>query len=201
IRFVLATFVIAFGLNLLNYLTSFFIEFDYGNWWNSFVIMALTVYLISIPGFAFAHQVPALKFEPNRKGGEVKSAPTVLPEVEQWKQKLHRLMEKEQPYLDPDLTLQQLSEKLRTNTSILSKAINSGFGQNFNNYINEYRVNAMREKMVLPKYRNYTLVSIAFECGFNSKATFNRAFKKFTGMSPKTYLDQQLTLVTIPEAA
>jgi len=128
-------------------------------------------------------------------------ASSVLPEVEQWKQKLHLLMAKEQPYLDPDLTLQQLAEKLRTNTSILSKAINSGFGQNFNNYINEYRVNAMREKMVLPKYQNYTLVSIAFECGFNSKATFNRAFKKFTGMSPKSYLEQQLTMPRVAEAA
>lgn len=201
IRFVLWAFVISFGLNLMNYMVSFFIEFDYGNWWNSFMIMAAAIYLISIPGFSFAHQIPELKYEPEQQADPSTTKTAALPEVELWKIKLTQLMESERPYLNPDLTLQQLAEQLSTNTSVLSKAINSGFGQNFNNYINEYRVNAMREKMVRPKYQHYTLVSIAFECGFNSKATFNRAFKKFTGMSPKTYLDQQLALATVVEAA
>lgn len=192
IQIVLWTFVITFGFNFLYYITSFFVSFDYDNWWTSFMTMAIAIYFISISGFSVTRSAISLQYEPATVEDTEKKPTVILPELEEWKDKVQALMEKEQVYLNPDLTLQELAERLKTNTSVLSKAINSGFGQNFNNYINQYRVQAMQEKMLQPSYKHYTLVSIAFECGFNSKATFNRSFKKFTDMSPKVYLETQL---------
>ena len=78
--------------------------------------------------------------------------------------------------------------KLETNAVILSKVVNQQFNLNFNDYINQYRVNAVIERIANPKFKNQTLLAIAFDAGFNSKATFNRAFKKFTNKNPKDFL-------------
>ena len=88
-------------------------------------------------------------------------------------------------YLEPELSLSDLAVKLKTNTSVLSAAINSNFGKNFNDFVNEYRVEEFKKQIKLPENQHYTLLAVAFDCGFNSKATFNRAFKKFTGQAPK----------------
>ena len=96
-------------------------------------------------------------------------------------------MQKEKPYLQPDLTLSDLAATLKTNTSILSLAINAGFGKNFNDFINEYRVEDFKAKMASKEFQHLTLLAVAFESGFNSKTTFNRAFKKFTNQNPSDF--------------
>ncbi|MFM9911291.1 MAG: helix-turn-helix domain-containing protein, partial [Chitinophagaceae bacterium] len=65
---------------------------------------------------------------------------------------------------------------------------NQAFGLSFNDYINQYRVEAVLEKLRNGEQKRQTLLSIAFDSGFNSKATFNRAFKKSMGVSPKEWL-------------
>ncbi|PWS29335.1 AraC family transcriptional regulator [Pedobacter yonginense] len=99
------------------------------------------------------------------------------------------LMEKETLFERSDLTLSEVAKKLGTNQVLLSRVVNQQFGLNFNDYINKYRVNAVIERLSLPAFKNQTLLAIAFDAGFNSKATFNRSFKKFTGKTPKDYLD------------
>ena len=59
---------------------------------------------------------------------------------------------------------------------------------NFNDFINHYRIEAVKEKLQKEEHKTSTLLGIAFDCGFNSKATFNRAFKKSIDLSPKDYL-------------
>ena len=98
-------------------------------------------------------------------------------------------MQEEKLYLQPELNLSDIVNRLKTNISILSGVVNSAFGKNFNDFVNEYRVNEFKERIYLPENKNITLLGIAFDCGFNSKATFNRAFKKFTGKSPKDFLE------------
>ncbi|MBD2715084.1 helix-turn-helix domain-containing protein [Microvirga sp. STR05] len=105
-------------------------------------------------------------------------------ELARWTKRLLHHMQVAHPYLEPELTLGELAAQLRTNTSWLSKVINTGCGQNFNDFINEYRVREAERCLRDPKFRHYTLLAVALEAGFNSKSTFNRVFKKLRGLTP-----------------
>lgn len=87
---------------------------------------------------------------------------------------------------DPDLNLSQLARKLGTNTSHLSRAINEGLGQNFNEMVNALRVEAVKKRLAHPD-ESRDLLDIAFEAGFSSKASFNRSFKTIAGITPTTF--------------
>jgi AraC-like DNA-binding protein len=108
----------------------------------------------------------------------------------EWKPKILELLQKEKVYEDPELSLTQVAKQLKTNASVVSKVINQGFQLNFNDLINNYRIEAVKEKLKAGEQKTQTLLGIAFDCGFNSKATFNRAFKKITGASPKEWLEK-----------
>ncbi|WP_431167722.1 helix-turn-helix domain-containing protein [Tenacibaculum halocynthiae] len=90
-------------------------------------------------------------------------------------------------YLNSELTLKSLAENLNMHPNILSKVINEGLGKNFSDFVNEYRVNAIIEKMQNKSYDHITLLGLSFECGFNSKTTFNRVFKNIKGVTPLQY--------------
>jgi AraC-like DNA-binding protein len=107
----------------------------------------------------------------------------------EWKPKILSLLQNEKIYEDPELSLTQMAKQLKTNPSILSKTINQGFQLNFNDFINNYRIEAVKEKLQAGEQKTQTLLGIAYDCGFNSKATFNRAFKKVTGTSPKEWME------------
>jgi AraC-like DNA-binding protein len=110
------------------------------------------------------------------------------PEIENWKVKIETLLADQKLFQNPELTLTDLAKKLETNAAVISKTINQGFGLNFNDFINNYRVEAVKQSFENGNHKKSTLLGIAFDCGFNSKATFNRAFKKNTGLSPKDFL-------------
>lgn len=105
----------------------------------------------------------------------------------EWKEKLEKAMVMEKLYRNPELTLSDLASHMGTNPSFLSKTINRSFGKNFNDFVNQYRVLEVKEQLSNPELAHLTIMSLAYDAGFNSKATFNRAFKKFTGDNPKTY--------------
>lgn len=109
-------------------------------------------------------------------------------ELIELKQRVETYMSAERPYLNPDLNLIQLAKLLNMNRGQLSEVINLGFSQNFNDFINQYRVNAVKEMLNAGKQEQLSLLGIAYDCGFNSKATFNRVFKKWVGSSPSEYL-------------
>ena len=115
---------------------------------------------------------------------EAPLAAGLAPELHPWREKLLRLMEEEEPWLEPELSLAELAHRLRTNTSLLSHVINTGCGQNFNDFVNRYRVAEAERKLQDPRLAHYSLVGIALESGFNSKSTFNRVFKKLMGRTP-----------------
>ncbi|MEY4902335.1 MAG: hypothetical protein RLZZ292_150 [Bacteroidota bacterium] len=110
-----------------------------------------------------------------------------------YKEKITLLFKKEKIYLNPELSLSDLAQRLKTNTSILSQVINNGFGKNFNDFVNEFRVNAVKLKIQDAEHQHLSLLGIAFESGFNSKATFNRAFKKLTGSTPNDFAKNKNT--------
>ncbi len=100
---------------------------------------------------------------------------------------LNALMENQKPYLDGELSLSNLAKLLEVNPKTLSFVINEYIQKNFNDYINEWRIKEVKIRLTQKEYAHLKMLAIAFDCGFNSKSTFNFAFKKATGMSPSSY--------------
>ncbi|WP_139923068.1 AraC family transcriptional regulator [Hymenobacter sp. DG01] len=181
--------------------------------WYDYLFTGLLIYYLSIAGLLTNHRLRALEFQPAPPAifpvapvqlpaapdaGPTSSSaanaalPTETeqpsqepePELLRWTERLHQHMEASRPYLAPELTLGELAAQLHTNPSWLSRVINTGCGQNFNDYINEYRVREAERRLRDPQFRHYTLLAIALESGFNSKSTFNRVFRKLRGATP-----------------
>ncbi len=106
-----------------------------------------------------------------------------------WKTKITDTVVTQKLYEEPELSLLDVAKKLQTNVTVLSKAVNQGFGMNFNDFVNYYRVKAFEQLALQGEHKQQTLLSMAYECGFNSKATFNRAFKKVRGTTPKEWIE------------
>jgi AraC-like DNA-binding protein len=97
------------------------------------------------------------------------------------------LMEDEKLYREAELTLQDLSETLHSSPHQVSQAINDELKKNFYDVINGYRVEEAKRLLIDPNTKNFTILSVGYEAGFNSKTTFNTVFKKFTGFTPGDY--------------
>lgn len=175
------TLVLVLGA-IFDFTNSFVFKLSYIQYFYFELVLAFATYYLAIAGY-LRSQTIELSFT-EEKSAEKK---TLLgeKELERLKTKLQNLMETEKIYRAPDLTLADLSRRLGVNSAVLSYAVNHGFGVNFNDFVNEFRIAEVKEK--LASADDSTLLAVAFDCGFNSKATFNRAFKKFTGVSPKEF--------------
>lgn len=99
-------------------------------------------------------------------------------------EKLNEYMNLEKPYLDPDLTLTELAERLDIKVKDLSQVINNNFELRFFDYINKYRIQEAKALIENPPDPKMTILEIMYQVGFNSKSSFNTSFKKFIGMTP-----------------
>jgi len=180
-----------------------------GSWW-FYLFFSIVMYYIAITGYSnptnatipfkmsFFDKSPILLLDHNSTNDLETSIDiqyetlekAVSPETELWKSKIETLIQEEKLYQNPELTLTDLAKKLETNVSVISKTINQGFQMNFNDYINNFRIEAVKISLSNGEHKKSTLLGIAYDCGFNSKATFNRAFKKNTGKTPKEYISE-----------
>ena len=101
--------------------------------------------------------------------------------------KLVNYMETENPFLNSELRIQDLAVSLDLPVHILSYIINKNLDKNFFDFVNTYRIEEAKRRLKDPSYNNITIVAIAFDCGFNSKATFNRLFKLHTSTTPSQF--------------
>ncbi len=101
-------------------------------------------------------------------------------------------MDSEKPFFDSNLKLSQLAKMLSTTSNHLSQVINDHRKQNFFDFINGYRIDQAKRLLLDSSHQNYTLLSIAYEVGFNSKSAFNTAFKKHTSETPSRFRDRAL---------
>ena len=109
-------------------------------------------------------------------------------EIELLKRQLDLLIEQKQVFLDNNLTLKKLSEKLKTSTNNLSWLLNNTYNTNFYDYINQFRIAAFLNKVHEKEHLNKTLFALSLEVGFNSKSTFNKAFKSLLNETPSNYI-------------
>lgn len=173
-----------------------FMDLNYSQrWWLNLFVAILTLYLGIKGYFTDTTKLNKLDFSFSPKTIGI---PESTDDIEQksFSQddlvQVKTLMEIDKAYLNPELNLSDLAQMANMTRGQLSEVINSGFGKNFNDFVNEYRVEAFKTMLKNDKHKQLSLLGIAQECGFNSKATFNRVFKKLTNHSPSDYLKTQL---------
>ena len=110
----------------------------------------------------------------------------------QYIEHIFAFMKSERPYMNPELTVQDLSKQLNISRHHLTEILNNDIGKNFFTFINEYRVEEVKRRLLDEKFEHLTIVALAFESGFNSKSTFNSIFKQNTNMTPTQWKNAQL---------
>ncbi len=148
-------------------------------------VLSIIIYIVGYMGlrrpeiFTGVEEKPVQKYQRS----------TLTPEdAEKYLGKLIHLMKAEKPYTDSNLTLQKLARKLEISPPHLSQIINEKLNQNFFDYVNSYRISEVKRLMAKPDRSNDAIMTIAYDAGYNSKSTFNTAFKKHTdGMTPSQY--------------
>ncbi|PXY01696.1 hypothetical protein DF185_09515 [Marinifilum breve] len=103
---------------------------------------------------------------------------------------LENFMKDNTPYRDKRLTKAQLAGMMDWSEVQLSNVLRDGLQVSFNDFVNAYRVDEVKQKLKDPQNKDFTLLAIAEDCGFNSKTSFYRIFKKFTDLTPSEYLEQ-----------
>ncbi len=110
--------------------------------------------------------------------------------AQQYLTALQQLMEQDKPHLEPKITLAQLARRLGITANNLSQVINEQLEQNFFDFINEYRVEEFKARLMADKEKKITLLGHALDSGFSSKSSFNEVFKKVTGQTPSAFQRQ-----------
>jgi len=209
-NFLIACFIYFFSTLLLDLINVLGFNVDYTTTWWYYLLFALLFYYIAITGYASSierkkkFELDFLRYPSNAlltfpenaiedasfevvsdKNQPISTNDDLQFQV--WKTKVQEVVDQNHLYRDPELTLTDLANQLGTNASLLSKVINRSFGMNFNDFINKYRVIEVKEKLEDISNSHLTIMSLAYDAGFNSKATFNRAFKKHTGENPSKF--------------
>lgn len=160
----------------------------------NYILIVLLVYWIAYKALLqpviFDIQVPVEDLQPELKMPETrKYTRSGLDDemAESVYEKLIHYMKKNKPFLDPEINIYQLSKLLNVKKHHLSQVINEKAGMNFFDFVNSFRVEEIKKNLSEAGMKNLTLLGVALESGFNSKATFNTAFKKFTGLTPSDF--------------
>ena len=158
------------------------IDFEY----YLFEVSAIFTLLIYVDVYLYA------KYYWFKKGDqvEIKTSKKVLLTIEKENEiyaKLQQIMDSEKLYIDPEVTLPKVAAKIHSRPHHLSFVINKRMEMTFNEYINSYRINDIKNAMKLKEYQEMKISSIASDYGFNTISAFNTAFKKFTNYTPSQY--------------
>jgi AraC-like DNA-binding protein len=111
-------------------------------------------------------------------------------QAQDYLEKLISYVENSKPYLDRDLSIQDLSDMTGIPRHHITQVLNEKHKKNFFTFINEYRIHEVISRFSDPKNNNFTILAIAYDSGFNSKTTFNSIFKSQIGMTPKEYREK-----------
>jgi len=107
--------------------------------------------------------------------------------AKEYLERLLYFMEENKPYLENDISLAQLASRIEISPNHLSEILNSKLNKNFFDFINNYRIIEVKKRLLDKDFDNFTILAVAYDCGFSSKTTFNTLFKKHTGKTPSQY--------------
>ncbi|MFC0186132.1 helix-turn-helix domain-containing protein [Pseudarcicella hirudinis] len=102
-------------------------------------------------------------------------------------EKLEKLLFSDKIFIQSDLSLSQLSEQLNTPAYQVSEIINRHYQESFFDLINRCRIEEIKLRLNDERFNRFSILGIAMDCGFNSKSSFNTAFRKFTGTTPSDF--------------
>ena len=168
-------------------------SFELGLFWTDTLLQTTVTFWLAIHGFKQTAIIGALEssVKPTElsQGGENEKVPKVIPLEEDKKryEELVVMVAEKGLYKNQELTLADLAEEAGIHQKQLSFLINQFSGKNFFNFVNEHRVKEAQRLLIDKQYEHLSFLGIAFEAGFNSKATFNASFKKVTGQTPRQY--------------
>lgn len=153
--------------------------------WLDLVAVPVGLYVLALAGLS----QPKVFLEPAVEEAPRRYARSGLdpPRLAELRTRLDELMQLEKPWLENDLTLSQLAARLGVSPHHLSQVLNDALGQSFFDYVNSRRVAEVKRCLGDPAYASQTLIEIALAAGFNSKAAFNTAFRKHTGLTPSQF--------------
>ncbi len=155
---------------------------DAVDWYPVYVPLTILIYVLGIRGYLqLQHIIPQ---------GKKEEKPGSLPEelITGTVLILRNSMEQEKLYLDAALNLAALAKHTGIAPKIISAVLNQHLHKSFNEFINEYRIGEIKERLLQPENKNFTIAGLAYECGFNSLPTFQRAFKAVVGVSPTEFI-------------
>ncbi len=199
LRSLLLLILVLFGVLALNLLLDQGFGFDrlyFLHWQFFYVYMAGLIYYLGFRGYHLpaAPPRPAAIPEPAPEPAVPVAAPAAEATTGLVEPALKRAIDQalagEKCYLNPDLSLGSFADRLGVSAAVLSTTINTCYGKNFRNLINEYRVEEAKRKLRDPALSHLSVLGIALESGFSSEASFYRIFKQHTSLSPAAYAAQ-----------
>jgi AraC-like DNA-binding protein len=146
-------------------------------WYPIYVPMVFMVYWLGVNGL-LTRQAAARSASP-------KIDDTVVATVVE---KLKSAMVNDQLFLNPTLNVSELARQINQPSKVVSAVINQQLGKSFNEFVNQYRIEEVKKRLLSNTDSHLTISGIALECGFNSQATFQRVFKQMTGQAPTEFL-------------
>ena len=161
---------------------------DKFGWYPVYIPIAILIYWLGLKGYLHARNRPV-------DVAARKISPTSIPAetVERAVRSLTAAMQTDKLYLDPELSVEKVGRHVQLPPKTVSFVLNQHLQKSFSAFVNEYRVEAVKGQLTNPANEHLTLTGIAFECGFNSQATFQRTFKQMTGVSPKEFVGRQVS--------
>ncbi len=152
-------------------------------WYPVYIPLIILIYWLGINGYLIG--VKTLKKSQQNS--------LLTPEIiDSTIESLQMIMNNERLFLDASLKLDHIVKKTGSSQKVISAVLNQHLRKSFNEYVNEFRVNEFKTRLLNPEYQHLTITSIAFECGFNSQATFQRTFKAITKKSPREFRQANL---------
>ncbi|WP_217605455.1 AraC family transcriptional regulator [Chitinophaga sp. GbtcB8] len=161
------------------------------DWYPVYIPLVVLIYCLGIKGYMMAPaEAPVAKKVVTPPSGKL---------IEEAEPLLKKAMEQDRLYLDPELNLALLSRHTGLPQKTISLILNQHLQKSFNEFVNGYRVEAFKQNIRELRQDNMTILAMAFDAGFNSQATFQRAFRSHTGMSPREYMTLHLEKQPKPE--
>lgn len=176
--------LIIFGsvLELIRFITSNRVSMTY-----LWMLVTIFTYWLIFKGFykfRLSNERFELKIQVANSPSKIKSSTRYL---DDYINKLHELIIDQKMYQDPNISREKVADLLGISSGYLSSLISQTSYSNFSEFINHYRVEAIKQMIINPDFEKYSLLAIGLEAGFSSKATYYNVFKKRTGMTPNQY--------------